>query len=74
MLSSKFTGKEAEKLGLEGIMAKRADSLYLSDPLGHAQRGLAEDQDSAPSGGGDCRLHCTAPVAAVFGLAGPCCA
>jgi hypothetical protein len=34
MLSSKFTGKEAEKLGLEGIMAKRADSLYLSDLSG----------------------------------------
>jgi ATP-dependent DNA ligase len=41
MLSSKFTGKEAEKQGLEGIMAKRADSLYLMRSMAWCAGGRA---------------------------------
>ena len=59
--------KEAQKLGLEGIMAKRAAEPV---PLRRAQQGLAQDQDRQAPGGGDRRVHGAAAIASAFRGAG----
>ena len=59
--------KEAQKLGLEGIMAKRAAEPI---PLRCAQQGLAQDQDWQTAGGRDRRVHGAAPITAAFRIAG----
>ena len=46
--------KEAERHGLEGVMAKRADSQYMS---GIRTDELAQDQDLETPRGGHCRLY-----------------
>ena len=59
---------EAERKGLEGIMAKRADSAYASGSRTH---GLAEDQDGKATGSGDRRLHGAQAHQAVLRRPGP---
>jgi hypothetical protein len=59
---------EAERNGLEGIMAKRADSAYAS---GSRTLGLAEDQDGKATGSGDRRLHGAEAQQAVLRRPGP---
>ena len=58
--------KEAQKAGLEGVIAKRADSRYLSG----AQQGLAQDQDREATGGRRTRLHRATPDAPLLWGAG----